>query len=641
MADLVIPNDSTFMYEETDIIRSLGGEGGSGFGVHIKYDDLWFAMLYLAAIYVFGFVGQKYLLMPNLVGQIISGIILGPALLDIVPYPEAFVLFGEIGLVLLVIEAGVDIDVTTLKLIGVRGVIIATLGSIAPIAIGLAVAFAIGADTKAAIAAGAAFGPTSLGIAMNILRAAKIINTPTGQLIVAAAIIDDMIALIILSQLTGLVGEITLMGVLIPVISALGFLVIGGYLALMVLPDLFDKFIFKNVRKKNRGKIALFIMLAMVLGLMQATHYTKASHLMGAFIAGLTFCQDHYLHETFVSQFKRVLQWLMRIFFASTIGFQVPIKNFSSGKVIWQGLLFTTALLGKLGVGFLVPNFSKTKNFTGHHLRDCLLVGCSMAAEGEFAFVIAAYAVDKGLVDKDLYSSMVLAILLSTIIAPFSLRFTINYFAKRTMQDKFDQIQETLNDQDDEEIEAELKAGIRDGTTLFFCINTKSTVVWGILPRLIKALFKMDLDVIDHRSWVSRFGGTVMNEVYVRGPAGETDITTMIEKISKGTEEAINQPDSIISVTRWIPCIEDEEDENDRKTDIEFDRQSATGSARGSFTEQLMLEAKHSLDRSQHSIKDEYFTDDEEMPRNDSFVSSMKRALHVGGNSKNQDESHA
>jgi len=81
--------------------------------------------------------------------------------------------------------------------------------------------------------------------------------------------------------------------------------------------------------------------------------------------------------------------------------------------------------------------------------------------------------------------------------------------------------------------------------------------------------------------------------------------------------------------------------EKDRKADIDFDRQSATSSARGSFTEQLMLEAKHSLDRSQHSIKDEYFTDDEEIPRNDSFVSSMKRALHVGGNSKKNDESQA
>ena len=81
--------------------------------------------------------------MPPLVGQIFAGIVCGHAVLDIVPYEEAWVLLGEIGLVLLVIEAGVDINVTTLKLIGKRGVIIAIFGSIFPIAIALITAEAI------------------------------------------------------------------------------------------------------------------------------------------------------------------------------------------------------------------------------------------------------------------------------------------------------------------------------------------------------------------------------------------------------------------------------------------------------------------------------------------------------------------
>ncbi len=293
-----------------------GGEGGVSFGVHVKYDDVWFAMLYLSAIWIFGFVGEKILLMPALVGQIFAGIVCGPALLDIVPQPEAFVLLGEIGLVLLVIEAGVDIDVTTLKLIGKRGVIIATLGSIFPIALGIGIAFALGADTKAAIAAGAAFGPTSLGIAMNILRSGKIINTPTGQLIVAAAIIDDMIALIILSQLGGLVGEITVVGVVQPIATALGFLLIGGYLALIILPPFLERYIFKeSMDPALHGKLALFLMLALVMGLFQATLQSKASHLMGAFIAGLVFCTDHELHVSFVSQFKRILQVSDQLYF--------------------------------------------------------------------------------------------------------------------------------------------------------------------------------------------------------------------------------------------------------------------------------------------------------------------------------------
>ena len=279
------------------------------FGVHVVYDDLWFAMVYLTAIWVLGFLSEKLLFMPPLVGQIFAGIICGPELLKIVPNAEAFVLLGEIGLVLLVIEAGVDIDVMTLKLIGKRGVIIAFVGSVLPIAIGFAIALALGSDMTAAIAAGAAFGPTSLGIAMNILKTSKIINTPTGQLIVAAAIIDDMIALIILSQLGGLVGTVTAFSIFIPIFSAMAFLIIGGYAALYLVPGLLNRFVFNDeMESKKHGQLALTIMFATVIGFMQAAHYAKASHLMGAFIAGLMFCTDHDLHVTFVSQFKRVLQ---------------------------------------------------------------------------------------------------------------------------------------------------------------------------------------------------------------------------------------------------------------------------------------------------------------------------------------------
>jgi Kef-type K+ transport system membrane component KefB len=293
-------------------LEAGGGDHSSSFGVHIAYEDLWYAIVYLAAIWTFGFLSEKLLFMPALVGQIFAGIVCGPELLKIVsqPYDQAFVLLGEIGLVLLVIEAGVDIDVMTLKLIGKRGVIIAVIGSIMPIAIGLCIAFILGADTRAAIAAGASFGPTSLGIAMNILRSGKIINTPTGQLIVAAAIIDDMIALIILSQLGGLVGDITAASVAVPIVSALAFLIIGGYAALFIIPGILERFVFrsKSMVSERRGKIGLTVMFILVIGMMQATHYTKSSHLMGAFIAGLVFCTDHDMHVMFVSQFKRVLQ---------------------------------------------------------------------------------------------------------------------------------------------------------------------------------------------------------------------------------------------------------------------------------------------------------------------------------------------
>mmetsp|Transcript_21501 Transcript_21501/g.30113 ORF Transcript_21501/g.30113 Transcript_21501/m.30113 type:complete len:857 (-) Transcript_21501:163-2733(-) len=594
--------------------RFLGGGGGSEFGVHIAYEDLYNAVVFLVLIYGMGYLGEKLLKLPSLVGQIFAGIIWGPAVLNLAPYPEAWVLFGEIGLIFLVIEAGVDIDVATLKLIGLRGVIIAIIGSVAPIAIGLAIAFILGEDSKAAIAAGSAFGPTSLGIAVNILKTSNFINTPTGQLIVAAAIIDDMIALIILSQLKGLAGTITVQGVLIPVISALAFLILGGYIALRFMPIIMDTFVYgklmekfhtwkrnkklsssaadsnnhdenqienhhHDISKDAHGRVAIMIMMGLLLGLMPATFYTKASHLMGAFIAGLAFCTDHDLHSQFISQFKRVLQWLMRIFFAATIGFQVPIKNFGDGKVIWKGLLFTLALIGKLAVGILVPNFTQERRFTGSHLRDCLIVGCSMAAEGEFAFVIAAFSVDKGLISADLYSSIVLAILLSTVIAPFSLRFTINHFANKRAIAEIERAEQlTGNDtlsttsaqKFDSDLEQQLKLGIKEGTTIFLWINTTSHANWGTLPKLMKAMFDLKIEIIDHRSWHSRFDDTVVNEIYAKETnvnlegvdasryltdIGEQNLMDHLEDIENSIKKAIGQKDAVVSVGRWLPGV--------------------------------------------------------------------------------------
>ena len=208
------------------------------------------------------------------------------------------------SLILLVLEAGIDIDITMLKLIGTRGLIIAIIGSVLPIGIGIAIAFALGVDTKGAIAAGCCFGPTSLGIAMNILRQGKIVNTPVGQLIVSAAVIDDMIALIILSLLSALAGPVSVADLVIPAISAFLFLGLGGYIALTWFPRLFNRYVLAKVRaEEKRAPIELAVMLGLLLGLMPATYYAKASFLMGAFIAGLAFCRSNDLHHIFVRQF--------------------------------------------------------------------------------------------------------------------------------------------------------------------------------------------------------------------------------------------------------------------------------------------------------------------------------------------------
>lgn len=510
------------------------------------------------------------------------------------------------SLILLVLEAGIDIDITMLKLIGTRGLIIAIIGSVLPIGIGIAVAFALGIDTKGAIAAGCCFGPTSLGIAMNILRQGKIINTPVGQLIVSAAVIDDMIALIILSLLSALAGPVSVADLVIPVVSAFLFLGLGGYLALTWFPRLFHRYVLAKVRaEEKRAPIELAVMLGLLLGLMPATYYAKASFLMGAFLAGLAFCRSNDLHHIFVRQFKRLLQWLMRIFFAASIGFQVPIRNFGDGTVIWQGLVFCVALLGKIFTGFIVPNFNQTQRFTDVHLRDCLVTGFSMAAEGEFAFVIAVFAVDSGIISINLYASIVLAVLLSTIIPPFALRFTISHYNKKAEERVAKAAKEEFQGEDASlrgDKEQQLREGIKNDTTVFLCIQTQSTSTWGLLTKLMSTMQRLGVEVIDHRSWHPRgVDTTLVNEVFVkdnlRGAKVREDgqIRTLddrVEEIQQALQKTINQEGAKVKVSRWFPGVLQE-----IKEETEEVTSTKRTTKRLSVTETIMKEAAVELEK--------------------------------------------
>lgn len=238
--------------------------------------------------------------------------------------------------------------------------------------------------------------------------------------------------------------------------------------------------------------------------------------------------------------------------------------------VLLQGLFFILALLGKVGVGFMVPNFWATKKFRMTHLRDCLVVGFSMAAEGEFAFVIAVFAVSNGMISQDLYASVVLAVLASTIVAPFCLESTISYFNK--------QAETTVLTGGNECPEALLEKGIRERTAVFFTIQTKSRPGWGLQTVIVEQLTKLNLDVIDHRSWHPRQSGetlgTLVNEVYVKDDecsgaiSGDEDprqrISDREAAITNAIAGAINQIDAVVKVDRWFPEISNGDDDDDK-----------------------------------------------------------------------------
>jgi Kef-type K+ transport system membrane component KefB len=439
-------------------------------GVPSTYEDLFAILVFFLTLFLFGDVicRRGLRIVPPLVGYIIAGVILGPEGFDFVPLEEAWVLLGNLGLVLLIAKAGLEMDLDILKTIGVRGCLMALVGSILPVSLGMLISWAALDQTgSTVIAMGCCFGPTSAGIAINVLGQCNILDLPIGQLIIAAAIVDDILALLVLSQLQALTaqGDVSVSDIVVPILSAFGWLFVGGAAALFLAPTLFGKLhdlsktetisrLFKpfklDASKSNddpeyKAGLALTVMMCLLFALLPATYYSQASYLLGAFLAGLAFCQEPTMDEKFRCEFKRVVHWLMKLFFAASIGFQVPVSLLSDGAVIGRGFLLATALFGKVAVGpLMTPLFDDDmKRWRGKHLRDCAVVGFSMAGEAEFAFVVAVFGVTEGLIPPDFYASIVLAILMSTIVSPLLLRSTLALFPYEPKQLLDDEVQAT------------------------------------------------------------------------------------------------------------------------------------------------------------------------------------------------------
>jgi len=517
------------------------------------FNHIYYVMVYVAALWIAGKLATK-LAMPALVGEIVFGIILGPHLVNLAgdEGSEFLIVIGEIGLVMLVVEAGIDVDVGMLKLIGPRGVGIALLGSIFPMSMGFCITYlGMGTDIMSSIAIGACFAPTSMGIALNVLKKARILNTPTGQLIIAAAILDDVLALVILTEIQAL-SDPTPMKILLPLIVS-PVLIIGiGYLAIRWIP-LWMKKLMDRVPKDHRENVILLLLFLAVFAFVPMVHYLGSSHLLGAFLAGLCFCTDHTIHHAWHHQIKRVLQWMLRIFFSATIGFQIPILEFGSPAVLIRGFVFCFAAIGKIVQSFFAQPLTP---------KEFFIVGFSMSAWGEFAFILATTSYAEGTMDKESFSAVLLAVLLSVIVSPYGLSFTISYYEKQA-QKKMD---EALASYENQNVHP-----------LYFAINTKSRGTWGQNDKLLKAIFDLNLEIVDFRSWHAPEFNHTHDQPLTKQSFYVQDMTTLlpptrhlneeekkhllsrVASIREGMLTVLGQ-DAVVSMKRWLPGVTKRED---------------------------------------------------------------------------------
>lgn len=369
-----------------------GGDPNEGGGEHkdeeehemepiTYFGDLLPLFLFLLAVWTAGRL-VKATGGPALVGEIIAGCLLGPQLADYAPEHRGIALVGDMALALLMVEAGLDIDVSLLSQVGPRGLAVAMTGTALPLGLGFGFGMAFGFSWRAALAAGCVLQPTSLAIVLGVLKSGGCLNTPSGQVIVAAAAIDDVIAVVLLSELRAL-EDLRILDLIIPVVSAVLLLVIVGFFAIAIVPPLLGKIILPRLPPQHTENVLLMIIFLLAIGLMSIADSVRSSYLLGALMAGLSFSTVHSVHHVWEGQVKRILKWLLKVFFASTIGFEIPIKAFWTLPILGKAAVFTLCIIAKLPVGLyatplVLPNFLIVGIAMVRLFSLCLSISCPL-----------------------------------------------------------------------------------------------------------------------------------------------------------------------------------------------------------------------------------------------------------------------
>jgi Kef-type K+ transport system membrane component KefB len=346
---LIAADDATLRAEaaaggDGDFYRQLqegDQQEASSLAVNVTFEDILKTVVFLLATWGSANI-CRVIGLPSLAGEIVVGMVLGPPVLDFCPYPEAMVLIGNFGLIGLILNSGIDLDIAQLRETGTRAVMIAVSGTTLALSSGIGVSYIMSTETiQSAFSIGAIFAPSSWGVASQVLSKGEILNTPTGQTIMASSVVDDILGLILLSILEVFVmPDPSSFDYVKPFLASFGYLIVLGGLGITVIPRMIENHILPKFPPDKRDFAAIALMFCLMTAYLPLMYFSGASFLTGAFLAGVSFSQLNHVHATFANSSHEVMVWLMRMFFAATIGFQIPATYFSDPKVLKKGAIF-------------------------------------------------------------------------------------------------------------------------------------------------------------------------------------------------------------------------------------------------------------------------------------------------------------
>ncbi len=355
--------------------------------------------------------------MPAVVGALMAGIILGPSCLGVVSETDFLKKTAEIGVIILMFLSGLETDLEELKENGIASFIVALIGVIVPLAGGTAAYMLINpenepsADFMRALFMGVTLTATSVSITVETLRELGKLSGRMGTTILGAAVIDDIIGIIVLTAITSMSGG---SGVSLPVV----LIKIALFFAFIIVVALFVFSLKKFIsRVKARRRISIYVLAFCFILSFCAERFFGVADITGAYFAGVILC--NFGVKNYIDQRFEILGYLFfsPIFFAS-IGLKTNLTELASNPtiILFAVVLLAVAIVSKIvgcGLGAKLCRFDN---------RDALTIGIGMVSRGEVALIVAQKGADCGLLNPGMFPAVVFMVIVTTLITPVLLK---------------------------------------------------------------------------------------------------------------------------------------------------------------------------------------------------------------------------
>jgi Kef-type K+ transport system membrane component KefB len=340
-------------------------------------------------------------------GELLAGVIIGPGVLGLVRDTAVLHALAELGVLILLFEVGLESDLDEFLEAGLQSTLVAAAGVVIPFATGFALMHALGHAPLVSVFVGATLTATSVGITARVLGDLGRLQEAAAKVVLGAAVVDDILGLIILAVVTGIAqtGGVSLVALGVLVGKAVVFLVAAVWLGIKLSPVL----IRWVGRMRARGTLIVYSVVFAV-GLAAVAELIGLATIIGAFAAGLILATTER-REHIEERIKPIADLLVPVFFV-TVGMKVEpamLNPLAEGGEFGTALVLTAiAVVSKLAAGLAVYRPGVRRS----------VVGVGMVPRGEVGLIFAGTGLAVGVIANDLYAALVVAVMLTTFAAP-------------------------------------------------------------------------------------------------------------------------------------------------------------------------------------------------------------------------------